>query len=191
MKSVILAFQNPEAAASISRVVQLGGYSVAGCCQSGAEVLRMLGWTSACAVICGYRLKDITAAELFDRLPKEMGMLVLLSQSQSGAVELPCGVQWVNLPISRAAVTDALKTVIMINDRPSGVKSGEDKRPARTAEDKEVILAAKKRLMENDNMTEEQAHRFIQRVSMNNGTKMIDTAKGILKGEICIENRGF
>ena len=184
MKSVILAFQNAEAAETINRAVQLGGYSVGGICSGGAEVLRMLEWTSASAVVCGYRLKDVTAAELYQNLPHGMGMLVLLSQSQSGSVELPCGAQSLNLPVSRTALLDALKTVIMINDRPSAKKNGEDLRPSRTDADKETINDAKRLLMEHGNMTEDQAHRFIQRVSMNNGSKMADTAKGILSGEI-------
>lgn len=183
-KSVILAFQSADAAATISRAVQLGGYSVSGICTGGAEVLRMLDWTSASAVICGYRLKDVTAAELYHNLPRGMGMLVLLSQNQAGSVELPYGIQSLNLPVSRTAMLDALRTVIMINDRPSTKKSGEDLRPERTDNDKQMISDAKRLLMEQGNMTEDQAHRFIQRVSMNNGTKMTDTARGILAGEI-------
>lgn len=184
MRSVILAFQGVEAANAISRAVQLGGYSVAGVCQSGAELIRMLEWTSASAVICGYRLKDMTAAELFHNLPSGMGMLVLLSQNQASAVELPYGIQSVCLPLSRTAMLESLKTVIMINDRPSTFKSGEDSRPERSSADKEIISRAKRMLMERGNMTEDQAHRFIQRVSMNNGSKMTETAQGILKGEI-------
>ena len=184
MKSVIIAFQNPEAVETIRRVVQLGGYSVSGICSGGAEVLRRLEWTSVSAVICGYRLKDTTAAELYHDLPRGVGMLVLLSQNQAGSVELPYGIQSVNLPVSRNALLDALKTVIMINDRPSSKKSGEDKRPGRSDEDKTTITKAKQLLMEQNNMTEDQAHRFIQRVSMNNGSKMIDTARAIMAGEI-------
>ncbi len=184
MKSIILAFQNPEAAETIKRVVQLGGYGVSGICSSGAEVLRMLEWTSASAVVCGYRLRDYTAAELFRNLPQGIGMLVLLSQSQSANVDIPYGVQSLNLPVSRTAILDAVKTVIMINDRPSTKKSGEDTRPGRSDEDKIAISQAKVLLMERGNMTEDQAHRFIQRVSMNNGSKMAETAKAILAGKI-------
>ncbi len=184
MKSVILAFQNPEAAETIRRVVQLGGYGVSGVCSGGAEVLRMLEWASVSAVVCGYRLKDTTAAELYENLPRGVGMMVLLAQNQAGSVDIPYGIQSVNLPVSRTALLDILKTVIMINDRPSTKKSGEDKRPGRSDEDKQIITKAKEFLMEQSNMTEDQAHRFIQRVSMNNGSKMIDTAKSILAGEI-------
>ncbi len=184
MKSVIIAFQNPEAAETIRRVVQLGGYGVSGVCSGGAEVLRMMEWASASAVVCGYRLKDTTAAELYENLPAGVGMMVLLAQNQAGSVDIPYGIQSVNLPVSRTALLDTLKTVIMINDRPSSKKSGEDKRPGRSDEDKQTITRAKELLMDQNNMTEDQAHRFIQRVSMNNGSKMIDTAKAILAGEI-------
>lgn len=184
MRSVILAFQNPDAAGTISRVVQFGGYSVVGVCSGGAEVLRMLEWTSASAVICSYRLKDVTAAELFENLPRGMGMLVLLSQSQANNVNLPYGIQSLNLPVGRTALLETLKTVIMINDLPSTKKSGEDLRPSRSDEDKQIITNAKRLIMEQGNMTEDQAHRFIQRVSMNNGSKMADTARGILAGDI-------
>ncbi len=184
MKSVILAFQNPEAAETIRRVVQLGGYSVSGICSGGAEVLRMLEWNQASAVVCGYRLKDVTASELYSNLPQGVGMLVLLSQSQASNVDVPYGIQSLNLPVSKTALLDSLKTVIMINDRPSLKKSGEDLRPDRTDAEKQTIAKAKKLLMERSNMTEDQAHRFIQRVSMNNGSKMIETAKSILSGDI-------
>ncbi len=184
MKSVVIAFQNPEAAETIRRVIQLGGYGVSGICSGGAEVLRMLEWAPASAVVCGYRLKDTTAAEVYADLPQGVGMLVLLAQNQAGAVELPYGIQSINLPVSRTALLDTLKTVIMINDKPGTKKSGEDKRPGRSDLDKQTITRAKELLMEQNNMTEDQAHRFIQRVSMNNGSKMIDTAKAILAGEI-------
>ena len=184
MKSVIIAFQNPEAAETIRRVVQMGGYSVSGVCSGGAEVLRMLEWSPTSAVVCGYRLKDTTAADIYHDLPQGVGMLVLLAQNQAGAVELPYGIQSVNLPLSRTALLDTLKTVIMINDKPATKKSGEDKRPGRSNADKQTIARAKELLMEQNNMTEDQAHRFIQRVSMNNGSKMIDTAAAILAGNI-------
>lgn len=184
MKSVIIAFQNPEAAETIRRVVQLGGYGVCGVCSGGAEVLRMLEWSTASTVVCGYRLKDTTAADIYPDLPRGVGMLVLLAQNQAGTVELPYGIQSINLPVSRTALLDALKTVIMINDKPAVKKSGEDKRPGRSDSDKQTIARAKKLLMEQNNMTEDQAHRFIQRVSMNNGSKMVDTAAAILAGNI-------
>lgn len=58
--------------------------------------------------------------------------------------------------------------------------------PKRSAEDKLLITRAKELLMSRNCMTEEQAHRFIQKRSMDTGAKMVQTAMKILDGQIVI-----
>lgn len=183
MKSVILAFQNPEAAGTIQRVVQSGGYNVSAVCTSGAEVLRIARRLDQLIVICSYRLPDMTAGELYEHLPGGAGLLVLLSQSQQSGYDMPYGILSLRMPVSKSTLMETLRTVDLINDRPSTKRSG-DAKPPRSEVEKEVISSAKQVLMERDHMSEEQAHRFIQRISMNNGKKMIDTAQMILAGEM-------
>ena len=55
-------------------------------------------------------------------------------------------------------------------------------KPRRSAEEKAVIDQAKQLLMERHGMTEEQAHRFLQKRSMDSGAKMIQTAQLVLEG---------
>ena len=43
-----------------------------------------------------------------------------------------------------------------------------------------MIRQAKALLMERNNMTEEEAHRYLQKCSMDNGTNMVETAQMIL-----------
>ena len=52
--------------------------------------------------------------------------------------------------------------------------------PERSDEDKEVIIEAKEYLMQHNEMTEEQAHRFLQKRSMETSTPMADVAKLVL-----------
>ena len=47
-------------------------------------------------------------------------------------------------------------------------------------QDFELIKKAKDLLMERNNMTEEQAHRYLQKTSMNSGNSMLDTALMII-----------
>lgn len=54
--------------------------------------------------------------------------------------------------------------------------------PRRTEEENRVICEAKAILMERNGMTEQQAHRFIQKRSMALGQKMTDVALFILNG---------
>ena len=50
----------------------------------------------------------------------------------------------------------------------------------RSKEEQDLINEAKALLMERNNMTEEEAHRYIQKRSMDNGTDLTETAQMIL-----------
>ena len=50
----------------------------------------------------------------------------------------------------------------------------------RTAEEEKIINKAKALLMERNQMTEEEAHRYLQKTSMDNGTSFTETAQMIL-----------
>ena len=51
---------------------------------------------------------------------------------------------------------------------------------SRTPEQEALIRKAKELLMARNNMTEEEAHRYIQKRSMDNGTGLTETAQMIL-----------
>ena len=55
-------------------------------------------------------------------------------------------------------------------------------RPRRSDEERSVISEAKAVLMGRNGMTEEQAHRFLQKRSMDTGAKLIQTAQMVLDG---------
>jgi response regulator NasT len=50
----------------------------------------------------------------------------------------------------------------------------------RSDKEREILDQAKGVLMERNSMTEEEAHRYIQKRSMDNGTGMVETAQMIL-----------
>ena len=50
----------------------------------------------------------------------------------------------------------------------------------RSAEDKAAIDNAKKLLMNRNNMTEPEAHRYLQKTAMDTGTSMVETAQMVL-----------
>lgn len=51
---------------------------------------------------------------------------------------------------------------------------------ARSEEDRKVLEEAKALLMERNGMTEEEAHRYIQKCSMDSGTNLVETAEMVL-----------
>ena len=50
----------------------------------------------------------------------------------------------------------------------------------RTEEEKKILWEAKAVLMERNHMTEEEAHRYIQKCSMDSGTNLVETAQMVL-----------
>ena len=50
----------------------------------------------------------------------------------------------------------------------------------RSEEEKKILWEAKHLLMERNHMSEEEAHRYIQKCSMDSGTNLIETAQMVL-----------
>lgn len=59
-------------------------------------------------------------------------------------------------------------------------KKAKNKPKERSEEEMELIREAKLLLMERNNLTEEEAHRYMQKRSMDNGTGLMETAQMIL-----------
>ena len=74
--------------------------------------------------------------------------------------------------------------ILSFLDKGSGNNKNSDagSKAERSSDDKIIIERAKLYLMNKYKITEEAAHRFLQKNSMNRGKKMIDTAKEILNG---------
>ena len=50
----------------------------------------------------------------------------------------------------------------------------------RNMEEQNLIMRAKELLMERNNMTESEAHRYIQKCSMDSGTNLVETAQMVI-----------
>ena len=78
-------------------------------------------------------------------------------------------------------VYDLLNSIEMLRQ---GIRSRKKKRREaaknRSPEQKAVITEAKALLMERNHMTEEEAHRYLQKSSMDSGTNMLETAQMVL-----------
>jgi response regulator NasT len=59
-------------------------------------------------------------------------------------------------------------------------KKLKEKPQVRNEQETATITQAKVLLMNRNNMTEEEAHRYLQKHSMDNGTNMVETAQMVL-----------
>lgn len=179
MNHILVAFAGEKTRQRMTDIFESTGIRVSAACASGAEVLRWCGRMSGGVVLCGYRLADMVADELYENLPHGFSMLLLATQ-----IELEYSIHpeicKLSAPVHRSELVDSVR---MLLDQ-----GGEESAPVpkRSAEDKLLITRAKELLMSRNCMTEEQAHRFIQKRSMDTGSKMVQTAMKILDGQIVV-----
>ena len=82
------------------------------------------------------------------------------------------------MPIKAADLVDTVN--LMYDKLYYQMKRAKAKPAIRTEEEKQVITHAKLMLMQQKGMTEEEAHKYLQKKSMDNGTNLVETAHMIL-----------
>lgn len=174
MEQVIVAFENTKSATRIKEILETSGTASCILCKTADQVRRTVNKLHITAVICSFKLTDQTAETLAEDLPSSCAVLVLASQNlldllQNDAVfQLPA-------PVSKGDLTASVRMLLQMGRRLERVL-----RPRRSPEELEVIQRAKALLMDRNGMSEEQAHRFLQKSSMDNGTKLLQTAQMVL-----------
>lgn len=175
--NIIVVFPKIENAKSVRSILQKGGYKVDAVCSSGAQALRAANDLDSGILICTYRLPDMVYTELYEYLTPRYDMLLIGSRSQIDEREIEEAVG-LSTPLK---VHELLQTVEMM----SGVYARRKKKSRqvpRVRSDKEnhVIGEAKALLMERNHFSEQEAHRYLQKRSMDSGTSLMETAQMIL-----------
>ncbi len=158
MTNIIVVFPKAEDAKSIKNLLARNGFHVTGVCTTGAQAISVADGLNDGIVICGYKMADMVYSELHDFLPPGFEMLLMASQhylSECLGNDIVC----LAMPLK---VHDLLSTAGMM------------------VEEDSIIKEAKELLMDRNNMTEDEAHRYIQKCSMDSGTNMVETAQMVL-----------
>ena len=176
MEKVILAFEREKSADRIREILETAGLGDCLICRSAAEVKRLVHKQRVTTVVCGYKLSDETAETLFDDLPSSCSMLVVEIQSMLNLMGND-EIFRLAAPVSRSDLVASVRMLLQMGHRMEKYV-----RPQRSAEEQAVIEQAKMILMDRHGMAEEQAHRFLQKKSMDSGAKLIQTAQMIIDG---------
>ncbi len=177
MINLIILFPKIEEARSIRNLLVRNGIEVTSVCTTGAQaILAMDGFKSG-IVVCGYRYSDMMYSELKEYMAEHYDMILILSNMYS----IECvsdDIIYLTMPIKAQELISAVNEALDNQWRLK--KEQKEKKKLRDSEEKEIIGKAKEVLMTQKNITEDEAHRYIQKVSMDTGTGMVETAKKIL-----------
>lgn len=172
--NIVVAFGRSRNSENIRRILVQSGYPVVSMCVTGAQALQAAHELDAGLLICGARFPDMTYTELLSDLPEGLPMLLVAPAEicqEREAPDLIC----LSLPLK---VHELLETVEMIAYEAGRRKRRQRNVPReRSGAEREIIDRAKRLLIERNNMTEEEAHRYLQKRSMDNATSLVETAE--------------
>lgn len=172
MERVVLAFSKDGTAEKIKRMLEGSRFDVIAVCHSHAEIMRIIADIDEVLVIMGYKLPDAVADDVAEDLREGQKLMSIVKSEQSDMISND-DVFIVPLPINRQTLLSSIELLW-------GTIERRKRKTNRTPEEEKIIDKAKLYLMEHYHMTEAQAHRFIQKRSMDTGGKFIDTARMIL-----------
>ena len=177
MTNIIVALPKLEDAKGIKNVLVRNGFPVAGVCTTGAQAISQADGLNDGIVICSYKLADMVYSELQECLPPGFEMLLMASDHLLSLCD-GSGVVCLSMPLK---VHDLVSTVAMLSE---GIvrrrRKARLKPRVRSAEEEVSIKEAKELLMDRNHMTEEEAHRYLQKCSMDSGTNLVETALMVL-----------
>lgn len=177
MVNVIVVFHKPEVARSIKTLLIRHGINVLAACTTGAQVTAMVDNLDEGLVVSGYQFVDMMHTELRELLPDTFEMLLIVSQTKWDECthsDIAC----LPMPVKAVDLIRIAESMLADLERRRRNRKAQPKK--RNIEEKAVIESAKYMLMSRKNISEEEAHRYIQKQSMNSGISMVETAQMIL-----------
>ena len=177
MAAIIVAFPKLEDAKKLKKLIMRNGYDVNLACDSGAQIASAVNHLDGGIVVCGYKFADMHYSEINNYLPEGFQMLLLASPAK--LADCDAGIMCLAMPFKMQDLLDTLETMMIQHNR--WRKKQKSKPKGRSESDKKVITAAKELLMERNHMTENEAHRYIQKISMDSATNMAETAQMIIE----------
>ncbi len=177
MTNLIVAFPKEDSARSIKKLLMQNGHHVDAVCTTGAQALQSANELGGGIVVCGYRFVDMMYTELYEYLPPGFEMLLVASPSNCAGRDVK-NLVCLATPLK---CNELLQTVEMMEYTQMRRRKKQKSKPTeRSGEEQELIAKAKALLMERNDLSEAEAHHYLQKRSMDNGTGLTETAQMIL-----------
>lgn len=177
MRQVIVAFERKSNCDRIREILESTGEFSCLTCRGADQIRRTVRKLRLELVVCGFKLGEESCESVYQDLPRRCAMLMVAPQAQLDLCEAE-GILKLPAPIRRAELLASVRLLAQMGQ-------GRERASARRSpEERELVEQAKQILIRCGGMTEDQAHRFLQKRSMDNGARLADTARQVLEGAI-------
>ena len=174
MPDILIAFPTINDANNLKRVLIRNAYEVTAVCDSGVALINKVNTLDGGIVICGYKFQDMHVREIYEYLPETFRMLLIASPAKLADCDVG-DVLKLEMPIRAVEFLNTVDTMLLEYDRWYRKKRRKQPR-VRSEEEQKIITQAKELLILRNGMTEEEAHRYIQKLSMDSGNSLSETA---------------
>lgn len=177
MTNIVVVFPKMEDAKGIRNLLMKSGYSVTAVCTTGAQAMSHVDGLGSGIIISAYKLADMMYSELHADLPEGVDMLLMASQARL----VECDVRNIVCLSMPLKVHDLLETVdMMVTNCERRRRRLRDRPKERKPEELKLLTEAKELLMSRNHMSEDEAHKYLQKCSMDSCTNIVETAQMVL-----------
>ncbi len=177
MTNIIVALPTMEDAKNIKNILVKCGMKVTAVTTTGAGALSQADDLHDGILLCSHRLKDMVYTQLAADLPPGF-MLLLLAPPRVLEGAVPDTVDFLPMPFT---VAELIRKVSLLSEEVEGARKKRRLQPkVRSKEEEAIIAAAKDYLGKTRHMSEAEAHKYLQKRSMDNGTDLVETARVLL-----------
>ena len=172
--NILVAFESEKVSGTVAKILTSEAMKPVYICSSASELKKRVHYYQRGIIVCGYKLKDSSVIQFAEDIPKDFGIIIIANKTQ---IEL-CGndrVFKLAVPLKKQDLICSVSMLANMYERPAFKSVA-----IRSEEEKKLIYKAKELLIDRYGMTEQQAHKYMQKKSMDTGNKILEVAKIIL-----------
>ena len=178
MVNIVVVFSKPEDGRSIKNILIKNGFSVTASCTSGGQVLADAGDLRDGIVISGYQFGDMTCRQMSEQLPREFDILMVASPRKWSGEDMG-RIRCLSAPFKMSELVSAVRLLEGIQAEKRRQRRNAPRQ--RSEAERQVIDRAKELLMGRRAMSEAEAHRYLQKCSMDSQTGIVEAARMVLR----------
>lgn len=167
MRDIIIAYPVKNVALKLRSLLESEGLHVYCVCAMGSSALSISQDMRDGVIVCAEMLSDMSAGNIAEHLPPNFDVVAL---SKNGTQSYMGNLIYLPLPVNR---DEFISTVSILASSTSAFTR-------RDNDDAEIISKAKLIIMDRMEMTETQAHKYLQNESMKTGKKLVKLAQEII-----------
>lgn len=171
MARIVIASASQTGRERMLHLLVSSGFSVFRCCTSGSEIRRTMNECDDGIVILIGSLPDCKADELQWDYGERIQILLIARREVLDSCEAQ-EIFRLAMPASSQAVAGAVEMLSQLHQM---------RLPRRMGSARQIVEEAKQLLMEEQHLSEPEAHRYIQQYAMNHGLRMADYAAQIIR----------